>query len=149
MARNVPGPKQSKTRCCLSRTLILPSQLPNIRQVVCSAGVKFARVKSEHEQKDHKFCGNKKTKECYLCLHAKEYKIKITTIVNIHRPRSCSSSNTSKKQSKSAPLELLIYPHFTSCSYSHVSKAKHRALRGTRASKLCCAHCTSSRLVKT
>lgn len=69
--------KQNET---LSWTLKLPSQLLDIRQVVCSAGVKFAHVKSEHKQKDHKFSGNKK-EECYLCLYAKVYKIQITLVL--------------------------------------------------------------------
>lgn len=48
---------------------------------MCSAGVKFARVKSEHKQKDHKFSGNKKVEECYLCLYAKIYKIQIALVL--------------------------------------------------------------------
>lgn len=32
---NVPDPKRSKKRCCLSRTLILPSQLPKASCVLC------------------------------------------------------------------------------------------------------------------
>lgn len=131
---NVSGWKQSKTSCCLSWTLILPSQLPNIWRVVCSAGVKFVCVRSEPEQKDHKFSGNKKVEECYLCLHAKVYKIQITTIVNVLRPRTCSPSSISKRQRKSALLELLLYPSFYVILMLPCLKSKAQHLTGTQGS---------------
>lgn len=125
---------------------MLPSQ-----QVVCSARVKFACVKYEDKQKDHKFSGNKKVEECYLCLYAEVCKSQITTIVNVLRPRTCSPSSISKRQSKSALLELLVYASFyiILSSHCHVSKAKHSALLGPRASRPRCAHPASIRLIKT